>query len=172
MVFGSLSAALAADQRSLEQTAGHLAADHIVLMREAMLHMLKAEAYAQPLLPSSSAVVDYLTAALAHEPVEQIRILFLNAKNRLIRDEVMWRGCVDTAPIYPREVMRRALDLGAVSLILVHNHPSGDPQPSLADIGMTKDLRRSGEALGVVLLDHLIIARSGHVSFKARGLME
>jgi DNA repair protein RadC len=163
---------LAADRRSLFEVGGSGAAHHIALMREAMLHMLKTDAYSQPVLSSSSVVVDYLMAALAHEPVEQIRILFLNARNGLIRDEVMWSGCVDTAPIYPRQVMRRALDLGAVSLILVHNHPSGDPQPSLADIGMTKDLRRSGEALGVELLDHLIIARSGHVSFRARGLMD
>ncbi len=163
---------LAADRSALLSTTENDAvAGHVALLREAMIHALKADAFTQPILSSSAAVVDYLTAVLAHEPVEQIRILFLNTGNRLIRDEVMWRGCVDTAPVYPREVMRRALDLGAVSLILVHNHPSGDPKPSLTDIRTTDDLRQAGAPLGVALLDHLVIARAGYVSFKAQGLL-
>lgn len=146
-------------------------ADHVALMREAMIHVLRTDAFGQPVLPGSAAVIDYLTMMLGHEPVEQIRILFLNAGNRLISDDLMWRGCVDTAPLYPREVMRRALDLGAVSLILVHNHPSGDPRPSLTDIRITEELSRAGATLGVTLLDHLVIARTGHVSFRAKGLL-
>jgi DNA repair protein RadC len=157
---------------ALARTTGDAAiAEHVSLMREAMLHTLRVDAFTQPVLSGSAAVIDYLSALLVHEPVEQIRILFLNSGNRLISDETMWRGCVDTAPVYPREVMRRALELGAVSLILVHNHPSGDPKPSLTDIRITEDLRQAGTAIGVALLDHLVIARTGHVSFRAQGLL-
>jgi DNA repair protein RadC len=103
--------------------------------------------------------------------VEQLRVLFLNPRNILIADEVMARGTIDAAPIYPREILKRALDLGATALILAHNHPSGDPKPSAADIAATRTIVEGGRALGVVLHDHLILSRSGWVSLSAERLL-
>ena len=112
-----------------------------------------------------------LRASMAHEAAEQFRILFLDRKNRLLADEVQQKGTVDHAPVYPREVARRALELHATAVILVHNHPSGDPTPSRADIAMTKEVAAATSAVGVIVHDHIVIARHGHVSFRAQGLL-
>ncbi|ACA21007.1 DNA repair protein RadC [Methylobacterium sp. 4-46] len=125
----------------------------------------------RPLLSSWSAVLDYCRAAMAFAPREEFRILFLDKRNRLIADEVQGRGTVDHTPVYPREVVRRALELSATALILVHNHPSGDPSPSQADIRMTRDIVGAAEPLGIVVHDHIIVGRDGHASFKGLKLI-
>jgi DNA repair protein RadC len=122
-------------------------------------------------LSSWRQLLDYCHVALAHEPVEAVRVLYLDRKNRLMRDEQVARGTVDHIPLYPREVVKRALELGASALIVVHNHPSGDPTPSRGDIATTRQLQEAATALGLVLHDHLIVARQGHTSFRAEGLL-
>lgn len=135
------------------------------------LRMLKQEQMNQPVLNSWSRLLEYLTAAMAHESREHFRVLYLNKKNLLIADEVQQRGTVDHTPAYPREILKRALELGATALILVHNHPSGDPSPSTADIEMTKAVAQAAQPLQIVLHDHLIISRNGHTSLRNLGLI-
>ena len=122
-------------------------------------------------ISSWTALLAYVRVALAHEPREQFRVLFLDKKNQLIADETMNEGTVDHAPVYPREVMRRALELSASSLILVHNHPSGDPTPSQPDIDMTRQVIEAGRTLRITVHDHLVVGRDGVASFKALGLI-
>jgi DNA repair protein RadC len=122
-------------------------------------------------ISSWSALLAYVRTALAHEPREQFRVLFLDKKNQLICDEVMNRGTVDHAPVYPREVVRRALELSSSAVILVHNHPSGDPSPSSADVDMTRQVIEAGRSLRIVVHDHLVVGREGVASFKALGLL-
>jgi len=122
-------------------------------------------------ISSWTALLAYVKLALAHEPREQFRVLFLDKKNQLIADEVQNHGTVDHAPVYPREVMRRALELSASSVILVHNHPSGDPTPSHADIDMTRQIVEAGRTLRIGVHDHLVVGREGVASFRALGLM-
>jgi DNA repair protein RadC len=121
-------------------------------------------------LSSWEKLVDYLRIGMAHHDTERFRVLFLDVKNRLITDEEQQRGTVNHTPVYPREVVRRALELGASAIILVHNHPSGDPEPSSADIEMTRQIADAGAKLGVTLHDHLIVAKGGTTSLRARGL--
>ena len=123
------------------------------------------------ILSSWSAVLDYCTAVMAHEQREQFRILFLDKKNALIADEVQGRGTVDHTPVYPREVVRRALELNATALILVHNHPSGDPSPSRADIEMTRTIEDTAKPLGISLHDHVIIGKNAHASLRGLKMM-
>lgn len=125
----------------------------------------------QPILSSWSALIDYCRAAMAFEDIEQFRVLFLDKKNRLIADEVQQKGTVDHTPVYPREVIKRTLELGATALILVHNHPSGDPSPSTADVQMTRQIADIAKPLGIALHDHIIIGRSGHASMKGLKLI-
>jgi len=125
----------------------------------------------RPLISSWDALLDYCHTTMSHRDTEEFRVLFLDRKNRLIADEAQGRGTVDHVPVYPREIMRRALELSATALILVHNHPSGDPTPSDADIAMTDQVRRAGEHLSVTLHDHLIIGKSCELSFRAEGLL-
>ena len=122
-------------------------------------------------LASWQALIDYLTTDMAHLTVERVRVLYLDTKNRLIDDHHVGDGSIDEAAIHPREVIRRALDLGAAALILVHNHPSGDPTPSEADIGMTAQIQDAAQVLGITLHDHLIIGRSRELSFRAQGYL-
>lgn len=122
-------------------------------------------------LGSWQSVIDYCRSAMAFAEREELRLLFLDKKNGLIRDEVMQKGTVDHTPVYPREILRRALQLNASALILVHNHPSGDPSPSRADIQMTSEIVTQAEPLGIVVHDHIIIGRKGHASFRALGLL-
>jgi DNA repair protein RadC len=114
-------------------------------------------------------VIDYLFAAMAHEPVEQLRILYLNTRNRLLLDETVAEGSVNVAPVYPREIVRRSLEVGATALILAHNHPSGDPRPSREDIRVTRLVAAASGALDISLHDHVIVARSGWISLRAEG---
>jgi len=137
----------------------------------AALRLLKEEVKERPVLGSWQALLDYLRADMAHEGIERVRVLFLNARNVLIRDEPMWEGSVDESAVYVREIMRRALDLGATALILVHNHPSGDPSPSQQDIRITRDIIEAGRHLRIVVHDHIIVGAKGHASLKAMGLI-
>lgn len=125
----------------------------------------------RPVISSWTALLSYVRIALQHEPREQFRVLYLDKKNQLILDEVQNRGTVDHAPVYPREVVRRALELSSPNIILVHNHPSGDPTPSQADIDMTRQVVAAGHPLNVTVHDHLIVGRDGVTSLKQRGLM-
>jgi DNA repair protein RadC len=140
-------------------------------VREAGRRLAERKVKDMPVLTNWQQLLDYCHAALAHEKTEQFRILFLDRKNVLIADEVQQRGTIDHTPVYPREVVKRALELGAAALILVHNHPSGDPKPSRDDIEMTKEIRRAAEALGISIHDHLVIGRKGHASFRSLGLL-
>ncbi len=125
----------------------------------------------KPVLGSWQALIDYLTIDMAHLTVERVRVLYLNAQNLLIHDEHVGDGSINEAAIHPREVIRRALDLGSTAIILVHNHPSGSPQPSRADIDITNRIAEAGRLLGIVVHDHIIIGREGHVSLRMKGLI-
>ncbi|TPW17936.1 MAG: DNA repair protein RadC, partial [bacterium] len=133
--------------------------------------LARAEASRRPVITSWTALVAYVRAALAHEPREQFRTLFLDRRNILLRDEMTADGTVDHAPVYPREVIRRALELSASALILVHNHPSGDPTPSQADIQMTRQIVEAARVFNLQVHDHLVVGREGTASFKALGLI-
>jgi DNA repair protein RadC len=133
--------------------------------------MARAKVLKKPLLGSWDALLDYCQTAMAHRDLEQVRVLYLDRKNVLIADEAQADGTVDHVPVYPREVVKRALELNASALILVHNHPSGDPAPSRADIDMTYAIRDAAEVLGLVLHDHLVIGKARHVSFRSEGYL-
>ncbi|HEX2478072.1 MAG TPA: JAB domain-containing protein [Geminicoccaceae bacterium] len=138
---------------------------------EVLKRALREEIKDRPVIGSWSALIDYLQVALAHEPIEQFRVLFLDRKNILIRDELQQRGTVDHTPLYPREIVKRALELGASSIIMVHNHPSGDPTPSRADIEMTKQVVQAMSAVGLTVHDHVIVGKNRHTSFKSQRLI-
>jgi DNA repair protein RadC len=140
-------------------------------MRESGRRLAERKVKDMPVLTNWQQLIDYCHAALAHEKTEQFRILFLDRKNVLIGDEVQQRGTIDHTPVYPREVVKRALALNAAALILVHNHPSGDPKPSREDIEMTKEIQKAASALGIAIHDHLVIGRKGHASFRSLGLL-
>ena len=171
--FGSLPAVLAADPEALRGVAGMGDAKIAVLLvaREAAVRLAREDLRDRPLLSSWDRLVDYCRMTLGHEAVEQFRVLFLDRKNRLIADERQQKGTVDHTPVYPREVVKRALELGASAMILVHNHPSGDPTPSQADVEMTRAVAEAAKSLGIALHDHLILARSGETSLRGLGLM-
>ena len=170
--FGSFGAVLGADPKRLMEVEGvkQAVATDLKIAAAAAQRMLKDEIAAREVLSSWNAVLDYCRAAMAHETREQFRILFLDKKNALIADEVQQTGTVDHTPVYPREVMRRALELSATALILVHNHPSGDPAPSRADIEMTHKIAESAKTLNIAVHDHVIIGKTGHASLKGLGL--
>ena len=171
--FGSLAGVLAAEPEVLSQSLNGAAApaDWLGLIRQAMLQALKQEACARPLLSDSRALLDYLMLDQSHAQCEQFRVLFLDCRNGLIRDEIVSRGSVLEAPVYPREIMRRALQVGASGLILVHNHPSGDPYPSRGDVEATAKIILAAQSLEIEVHDHIILARSGWSSFKSLGLL-
>jgi len=171
--FGGLSGVLAAHPDDLMRVPGikDTAAAGIKAVQAAALAMLRAEVMEKPVLSSWDRLLDYCTAAMAHRDVEQFRILFLDRKNRLIGDELQQKGTIDHTPVYPREVVKRALELKASALILVHNHPSGDPTPSRADVEMTRALIEAARPLGVVIHDHVVVSRCGNLSFKSHGLL-
>lgn len=172
-VFGSFAEVINAPApRLLEiEGVGQRAVDELKLVKAAAARLLRREIAAKPALSSWSSVLDYLRLAQGFDNVEQFRILFLDKKNNLIADEVLGRGTVDHTPVYVREVVKRALELSATALILVHNHPSGDPTPSRADIDMTKMIVEAARPLGISIHDHVIVGRSGHASFKALRLI-
>ena len=164
-----LAAPPAAQQRVIGNERKVLA--WLATLRSAMLHALRREALQGPVLGDSRAVMDYLFAAMAHEPVEQLRVLYLNSRNCLLFDETVVEGSINIAPIYPREIVRRSLEVGATALILAHNHPSGDPRPSREDIRVTRLVAAAADALDIRLHDHVIVARSGWTSLRAAGYL-
>jgi DNA repair protein RadC len=171
--FGSFAEVIAAPSaRLLEVTGvGESIVHHLKIVEAAAQRLAKTRVMGRPALSSWTALLDYCTAAMARAQNEEFRVLFLDRKNVLIADEVQNRGTVDHTPVYPREIIKRALELGASSVILVHNHPSGDPTPSKADIAMTRDVAAAAKALGITVHDHLVIGRAGHASFKSLGLL-
>ena len=170
--FGSLGAITTASVEDLRTVpgVGEQAALDLKLLGEVTLRVGRETIRKRTVISSWSALLAYVKVALANEPREQFRVLFLDRKNQLILDEIQNRGTVDHAPVYAREVMRRALELSASSVILVHNHPSGDPTPSGADITMTREVVDAGRALKISVHDHLVVGREGVASFKALGL--
>jgi len=170
--FGGLGGVLGASVEELKTVAGvgESVALELKLVHEAALRIGREPVKKRTVISSWSALLAYVKVALAHESREQFRVLFLDKKNQLIADEVMNRGTVDHAPVYPREVVRRALELSASSLILLHNHPSGDPSPSAADVEMTKQVVEAARPLRVTVHDHLVVGRDGVASLKALGL--
>jgi DNA repair protein RadC len=171
--FGSFAEVInAPDARLREVTdVGDAVIAELKLIRAASLRLMKTALIGKPLLTSWQQVLDYLIAAQGYDAREQFRILFLDKKNQLIADEVQGHGTVDHTPVYVREVIKRALELSSSALIIVHNHPSGDPTPSRADIDMTRMIVDAAKPLGVAIHDHIIVGRNGHASFKALRLI-
>jgi DNA repair protein RadC len=171
--FGDLAGVLTASPADLtaENGIGEVAASILKAVQAAALHLQKAGLSEKPLISSWDQLSAYLRSAMGREKVEQFRVLFLDTRNRLILDEVQQRGTVNHTPVYPREVVRRALDVGATALILAHNHPSGDVTPSRADIEMTEKIVTAAKALEIVVHDHVIVGAADTFSFRERGLM-
>lgn len=171
--FGSLSAVLAADAEALIKVngVGETVAAYIKATQEIGYRASREEIAARPVISSWAALLAYVRQQLQHETREQFRVLFLDKKNQLIADEMLGHGTVDHAPVYPREIARRALELSASALILVHNHPSGDPTPSRADIDITREIIDALAPLEIIVHDHLIAAKNGVTSFKSEGLI-
>ncbi len=156
---------------TLVKGAGEAVVQELKIVEAAAQRLMRARVMNRPVLSSWDALLDYCHTAMAHRETEQFRILFLDRKNVLIADEEQARGTVDHVPVYPREVVKRALELNASALILVHNHPSGDPTPSDADIAMTEQIADAARVLGITLHDHLIIGKSRETSFRAAGYL-
>ncbi len=171
--FGSFANAVAApvvDLRGVEGL-GDAGVAALKTIQAAALRLMRAEVQDRPVLTSWDRLLDYLSASMARERIEQFRVLYLDNKNRLIADEAQSRGTVNHTPVYPREVVKRALELHASALILAHNHPSGDPAPSADDVAMTAEIKRAAGALGLVLHDHVIVGNGRVLSFRAEGLL-
>ena len=171
--FGSLAGVLNADPGALMQVkgVGETSAAALKSVALAARRMARSEVREKPLLGSWQALLDYLSIDMAHLTVERVRVLYLDTRNRLIDDHHVGDGSIDEAAIHPREVIRRALDVGASALILVHNHPSGNAEPSRADIQITQKIAEAGRLLGITVHDHVIVGREGHVSLKSKGLI-
>jgi len=171
--FGSFAEVIAAPrERLLEvQGVGEAVANHLKIVEAAAHRLAKTKVMGRAALSSWQALLDYCMAAMARAEKEEFRVLFLDRKNNLIADEVQHRGTVDHTPVYPREIVKRALELSSSAIILVHNHPSGDPTPSKADILMTREVVAAAKALSIAVHDHLVIGRGGHASFKSLGLL-
>jgi DNA repair protein RadC len=171
--FGGFGRLLTADAEALVRVGGisETAAAAIKIAQATALRLLESKAAEQPVLASWQALLDYLRADMAFHPVERVRVLFLNSKNMLIRNEPMSEGSVDEAAVYVREVVSRALEYQATAIILVHNHPSGDPQPSQQDIRLTRDIAEALRPLKIQVHDHVIIGAKGHSSMRAAGLI-
>ena len=171
--FGSFAEALNAPEELLREVPGLGAAAvaEIKLVRAAALRLVRGEVLERPVLASWSQVLDYCRASMGFEAKEQFRILFLDKRNQIIADEVQQKGTVDHTPVYVREVVKRALELSATAVVLVHNHPSGDPTPSRADIEMTKQIVGAAKNLGIVVHDHIIVGKQWHASFRGLGLI-
>ena len=171
--FGSFAETVNAPEPQLREVkdAGDGVATLLRVVRAAALRLTRAEIAERPLLGSGDQVILYLRTAQGFEHREQFRILFLDKRNRLIADEVQGQGTVDQTPVYVREVVKRALELSSTAIILVHNHPSGDPTPSRADIDMTRHIVEAARPLGIAVLDHIIVGKGGHASFRALRLL-
>ena len=171
--FGSYAAVLRAEVDALVQVDGVREVTAVALraVADAAERLAREEVIDRPVLSSWDRLVAYLRISMAHHDTERFRVLFLDVKNTLIADEEQQAGTVNHTPVYPREVVKRALELGTSAIILVHNHPSGDPQPSKADIQMTNEIRDAGAKLSIALHDHVVVAKGGHASFKSMGLL-
>jgi DNA repair protein RadC len=169
--FGNFAEVIAAPRQLLSEFLTDGAITQLKVVEAAALRLARTQLIGRPALSSWTALLDYCQAAMARKFTEEFRVLFLDRKNVLIADEVQSEGTVDHAPVYPREILKRALALNASALILVHNHPSGDPQPSRADISMTREIVAAAAALKIAVHDHLVIGRAGHASFKSLGLL-
>ena len=171
--FGSYAEVISAPVDTLNEIDGMGEASVAALKtaKASAVRLLGAPLLNRPVLTNWRQLLDYCRAAMAHEPVEELRVLYLDTRNRLIRDERQGRGTIDHTPLYTREVCRRALDLGATALIVVHNHPSGDPTPSRADIQTTLHLRDAAAPLNITLHDHVVVGRQGHFSFRENRLL-
>lgn len=170
--FGGIGPLLAADADALRREGLSDAVIAALKIAEATaLRLLETRIDGRPLISSSQALADYLRAAMAHSVIEEVRVLFLNAKNLLLANESMWRGSVDEAAVHVREVIHRAIALGATAIIIVHNHPSGDPTPSNQDIRLTRDLVEAGRHMKISVHDHVVVGSSGQSSMRAMGLI-
>lgn len=172
--FSSLSAVTAMSNERLAEISG-LSMDCVAdlkVVRELAARMIRQELTKKDLLSDARKAIDYCYARMAHETVEHVRIMFLDQKNHLIKDEALHCGSVAAVPVHPRQIVKRAIVLDAQSIILAHNHPSGDPSPSAADVELTLELKHCSQAVGIRLLDHLIIGRSGHVSLRSMGYLD
>jgi len=171
--FGSFADVITATPECLAEVkgVGPSVIASLKVINEAAIQLASARVKDQPILSSWTALIDYCQTSMAFNQNEQFRVLFLDKKNRLIADEVLQEGTIDHTPVYPREVAKRALELGSSAIILVHNHHSGDPRPSRSDIDMTKTIVQASETLGIVVHDHIIISRGDYASFKAMGLL-
>lgn len=171
--FGDFNGVLSAPTARLSEIKGigDAVITELRIVQAAAHRLARSRVLKRQVVSSWDALLDYCQTAMAHNDIEQFRILFLDRKNVLIADEAQARGTIDHVPVYPREVVKRALELNASALILVHNHPSGDPTPSEADIDMTQQIQIAADALGITLHDHLIIGKSRELSFQAEGLL-
>ncbi|TYC92796.1 DNA repair protein RadC [Novosphingobium sp. BW1] len=171
--FGTLAGVLQANPRTLalHPGMGEATAAALRIVTVAATRLARQKVRETPVIGSWQALIDYLTIDMAHLTLERVRVLYLNTKNMLILDDLVGEGSIDEAAIHPREVIRRALDIGASALILVHNHPSGSPEPSRADIDITTRIAEAGRLLGITVHDHIVIGREGHVSLRAKGLI-
>jgi DNA repair protein RadC len=171
--FGSFAEAVAAPPQRLMEIEGVTDAvvTEIKIVQAAALRTSQSEVKKRPVFQAMSTVISYLRSAMAFEDKEQFRILFLDRRNRMISDEVQSRGTIDHTPVYTREVVKRALELSASAIILAHNHPSGDPTPSKADVDMTKQIMEVAGKLGLTVHDHVVLGRDGHLSMKAAGII-
>jgi DNA repair protein RadC len=169
--FGGFAGVINADLAALQEVSGLCETSAIALkaIQAAIQRVLRAEVIERPVLSSWQGVLDYCHAAMAHGRIEEFRLLFLDRKNALIADKVQQKGTIDHTPVYPREVVKRALELGASAIIMVHNHPSGDPTPSKADIEMTREVAKAARLLGIEVHDHLVIGRGKQTSFRGGG---
>jgi DNA repair protein RadC len=171
--FGSFAEVISAAPERLQEIkgVGPAVVGELKLIQAAALRLSRAAIINRPLLSTWTSILAYCRAAMAYNDIESFRLLFMDKKNQLIADEVRQEGTVDHTPVYAREVIKRALELSASAIIMVHNHPSGDPTPSVADIEMTKRIIAAGDKLGIIVHDHVIIARGGHVSLRQLGLI-
>jgi DNA repair protein RadC len=170
--FGGLGALLSADSDTLLRSGASESVVAALKIAEASaLRLLRTRIADRPILSDWQALRDYLHADMAHRAIERVRVLHLNTRNALIRDDLMSEGSIDQAAVHVREVIRRAIDLGSAAIILVHNHPSGDPQPSRQDIALTREIIAAGKPLGISVHDHIIVGTSGQVSLRALGLL-
>ena len=170
--FGGLGPLLSADSGALTRaglTEGVVAA--LKIAEASALRLLRSKTADRPILSSWQQLADYLHADMAHRAIERVRVLHLNSKNLLVRDELVSEGSIDQAAVHVREIIKRALELGSAALIIVHNHPSGDPQPSRQDVALTKDLIAAAKPLGIAIHDHIVVGSSGQSSLRALGLI-
>ncbi len=172
-VFGSYGGVLSATQVELARVdgVGETTIAALKLVQASSLRLMKQQVMNKPVLNTWQRLLDYLAADMAHAGIEHFRLLFLDNRNHLIADEIQQSGSIAHTPVYPREVVKRALEVGATAVILVHNHPSGDPTPSRADIDMTKEIVKATATVGITVHDHLIVGKNATASFKALGLL-